>query len=43
MFFAIAKGEPVPIVVSQFGDHIGVIGSVMMAKERLEEVSVRSC
>jgi len=34
--FRYPPGEPVPIVVSQLGDHAGVCGAAMMVRERLE-------
>jgi glucokinase len=34
--FRYPRGVPVPIRVSELGDHIGVIGAAMMVKERLE-------
>jgi glucokinase len=33
--FRYPPGEPVPILISQLGDHIGVIGSALMVKERI--------
>jgi glucokinase len=33
--FRFPKREPVPIFVSELGDHVGVIGAAMMVKERL--------
>lgn len=34
--FRYPPGEPVPILVSQLGDHIGVIGAALMVKDRLD-------
>jgi glucokinase len=34
--FRYPAGEAVPILVSELGDHIGVIGAAMMVRERLE-------
>ncbi|MBS1852863.1 MAG: ROK family protein [Acidobacteria bacterium] len=34
--FRYPRGVPVPILVSELGDHIGVIGAAMMVRERLE-------
>jgi glucokinase len=33
--FRYPPGEPVPILVSQLGDHIGVIGAALMVKDKL--------
>jgi glucokinase len=33
--FRYPPGEPVPILISELGDHIGVIGAALMVKERL--------
>jgi glucokinase len=37
--FRYPPGQPVPIVASNLGDHIGVLGAAMMVKERLESQS----
>jgi glucokinase len=38
--FRYPPGEPVPILVSELGDQIGVVGAAMMVKERLQAKSL---
>ena len=34
--FRYPAGDPVPIVISELGDHVGVIGAALMVQERLQ-------